>query len=82
MFSVNFPEPSLFQISELLLSIEIRKKFIKNTKPVLFESLGQNLQVLCCDLELKVFELWSRLNIKECVLYLYLMLYACVVAEI
>jgi hypothetical protein len=29
VFSVKFPEPSLFQISELLNSIEIRKKFIK-----------------------------------------------------
>jgi hypothetical protein len=38
-----------------------------------FESLGQNLQVLCGDLELKVFDLWSRLNTRECVLYLYLM---------
>jgi hypothetical protein len=28
-FSVKFSEPSLFQISELLHSIEIRKKFIK-----------------------------------------------------
>jgi hypothetical protein len=34
MFSVNFPKPSLFQISELLL-------------------------------ELKVFDLWSRLNIRK-----------------
>jgi hypothetical protein len=29
VFSVKFPEPSLFQISELLHSIEIRRKFIK-----------------------------------------------------
>jgi hypothetical protein len=29
VFSVKFPEPSLFQISELLNSIEMRKKFIK-----------------------------------------------------
>jgi hypothetical protein len=29
VFSVKFPEPSLFQISELLHFIEIRKKFIK-----------------------------------------------------
>jgi hypothetical protein len=29
VFSINFPEPSLFQISELLHSIEFRKKFIK-----------------------------------------------------
>jgi hypothetical protein len=29
VFSVKFPEPSLFQISEFLHSIEIRKKFIK-----------------------------------------------------
>jgi hypothetical protein len=29
VFSVKFPKPSLFQISELLHSIEIRKKFIK-----------------------------------------------------
>jgi hypothetical protein len=40
VFSVKFPELSLFQISE-------------------------HLQVLCCDIELKVFDLWSRLNIRK-----------------
>jgi hypothetical protein len=29
VFSVNFPEPSLFQISELLHFIDFCKKFIK-----------------------------------------------------
>jgi hypothetical protein len=65
VFSVKFPELSLFQISEPLHSIEFCKKIYKNTKSILFESLGHNLQVLYCDLELKVFELWSRLNIRE-----------------
>jgi hypothetical protein len=54
VFSVKFPEPSLFQTSELLRFIEFCKKFIKITKSVLFESLGQSLQVVCCDFELKV----------------------------
>jgi hypothetical protein len=80
VFSVKFPELSLFQISELLHFIEFRKKFIKY-KSVLFEFLGQNLQVLYCDFEWKVFDLWSRLKFGNECFILYLKLYACVVAE-
>jgi hypothetical protein len=64
VFFVKFPEPSLFQISELLHSIEIHKKFIKIQNQFCL-NLRSNLQVLCCDLALKVFDLWSKLNIRE-----------------